>query len=97
MKITILGIIFAFASLNIFASEFDEGKNLHDESCVNCHISQHNEDFYTKDNRIVKDIFGLKSQVSRCVGFFNTGWFPEEEASVVKYLNTEFYKFTDIK
>jgi len=66
----------------------DEGKELHDESCIRCHTSS----MYTRDNR--KDSYAaLRQQVSFCSQNFRTGWFPEEEKSVVDYLNKHYYKF----
>ena len=86
-------IILLFTTLTTLSFANEEGKELHDESCLSCHIADHTEEFYTNPERIVKDLFGLKSQVSRCVGFFNTGWFPEEQTQVIEYLNSNFYHF----
>ena len=74
-----------------FANE--EGKELHDESCVACHIAVHDDAFYTRDNSRIKTLFDLKSQVSRCAVNFSTEWFPDEEASVVDYLNQKYYHY----
>jgi hypothetical protein len=80
-------------TLAVASTDHSEGKELHDETCVACHISVHDEAFYTSDTRVVKNLFELKSQTSRCSQFFQTGWFPEEEQAVLDYLNHEFYKF----
>lgn len=67
----------------------EEGKELHEESCLRCHGSEK----YTRDDRKVQDHFGLRSQVSACASNLGTGWFPDEEKSVVDYLNDTHYKF----
>lgn len=71
----------------------DEGKELHEESCVACHIVQHDDAFYTRENRKMDSLPKLSGQVSRCVQAFSVGWFPDEEKSVVDYLNKHYYKF----
>jgi len=81
-----------FFSFSVFANE---GHDLHKESCLECHTAPHNKDFYTRDDRKVKDLSQLSGQVSRCTGFFRVGWFPEEEKSVVDYLNENYYKFKE--
>jgi len=75
------------ASTLTFANE--EGKELHDESCVNCHGSE----IYTRDNSRIQSHFDLKGQVSACANNLGTGWFPEEEAAVLDFLNKQYYKF----
>lgn len=96
-KNTLLSLLLMALSVNIFANaqlkDHTEGKELHDESCLSCHMVAHNKDFYTRKNHKMTDLFSLKSQVSRCSQAFQTGWFPEEEQAVLAYLNHEFYKF----
>lgn len=79
------------ASSVAFANE--EGKELHGESCIACHVIKHDDDFYTRDNSRLHNHFDLRSLVSNCVSVFNITWFPDEEKSVVDYLNNEYYKF----
>ncbi len=79
------------ASSVAFANE--EGKELHEESCIACHTIKHDNDFYTRDNSRLHNHFDLRRQVSNCVSAFNIDWFPDEETSVVDYLNNEYYKF----
>ena len=76
---------------NAFANE--EGKELHDEACVVCHLVVHDDAFYTRENSRIPDLFTLRSQVSRCSSNFSTGWFPEEEQAVVDYLNKKYYHY----
>ena len=67
----------------------EKGNELHQESCLRCHGSEK----YTRNDRKVQDHFGLRSQVSACANNLGTGWLPDEEKSVVDYLNDMHYKF----
>jgi len=67
----------------------EEGKELHEESCIRCHGSE----MYTRNNSRVQNHLDLRSQVSACANNLGTGWFPDEEKSVVDYLNQTHYKF----
>ncbi len=87
-KTLLIGILLNTAT---FASE--EGKNLHNQSCVACHVVQHNADFYTREDRRIVSLPKLGGQVSRCVSTLGLEWFPDEEKSVVDYLNNQYYKF----
>lgn len=69
------------------------GMDLHEESCVECHIVNHDQDFYENKDRKMDEYSKLKRQVSMCMTNFNLDWFPEEERSVLKYLNDTFYKY----
>ncbi len=86
---SLLFVVFVFGSVSTFAGE---GQELHDESCLNCHIAQHDATFYTRENLKITNYAGLKRQTSLCASNFSVGWFPEEELSVVDYLNQQYYK-----
>lgn len=77
--------------LSLSASSFsnEEGKELHDESCIRCHDSQ----LYTRFESPIENHFDLKRQVSLCSSTLSTGWFPEEEESVIEFLNSSYYNF----
>ena len=81
------------ASSLAFANE--EGKELHEESCVACHIVTHDDAFYTRDNSKMGKFSDLSRQVSMCASNFNLGWFPDEEKAVLDYLNKKYYKFQE--
>ncbi len=71
----------------------EEGRELHKESCITCHIIEHDDTFYTRNNSRLHNHFELRHQVRNCVSVFSIDWFPDEEKSVVDHLNSEYYKF----
>lgn len=98
-KQLIITIVFTFSSISgVYALTTEQqeqisiGEDLHDESCLACHIATHDHAFYTRDDAKVTNMFELRSQVSRCSAFFETSWFPDEEQSVIEYLNHAHYK-----
>lgn len=86
-----LSIILLGLSLNLFAisPESKEGEALYLEAnCQKCH--NQGSSFDSKKHKTTNKA-ELNSWVSSCAGFFDIGWFPEEEQKVQKYLNEEFY------
>ena len=77
-------------STTVMANE--EGKELHDESCLACHVVEHDDAFYQREVSRLHNFGELRRQVSMCMTNFSVDWFPEEEKSVVDFLNT-YYKF----
>ncbi len=71
----------------------EEGKELHKEYCVTCHIIEHNNTFYTRNNSRLHSHFDLRKQVSNCVNALNINWLPDEEKLVVNHLNNKYYNF----
>ncbi|CAC9575316.1 hypothetical protein BPUTSESOX_1760 [uncultured Gammaproteobacteria bacterium] len=90
-------LIITLLSTTAFANEgkaiHNKGKELHNESCIACHMITHDDDFYTRKNRKMDTLPKLTGQVSKCVQAFSIGWFPDEEKSVVEYLNKKYYQF----
>ncbi|SMN15558.1 hypothetical protein CRYPA_1605 [uncultured Candidatus Thioglobus sp.] len=86
--------LIALAILNAASTTFAESdtQDRHDEACVSCHIIEHDDDFYTREVTRMKTLLDLRRQVSICTAAFNVDWFPEEEASEVKFLNDKYYK-----
>jgi mono/diheme cytochrome c family protein len=65
------------------------GRTLHQEHCTKCHT----EAVYTRENRFVKSLQALNTQVERCKNNTGAQWFDEDTAAVVKYLDDKYYKF----
>jgi mono/diheme cytochrome c family protein len=89
-----IGLLLFTAALSApVLADVENGKELHDAECLGCHGS---EAYGVKgDNIDVNDYFGLKRILSLCIQ--NTGkgadWFPEDQADVLEYMNSEFYHF----
>lgn len=71
----------------------DNGKALHDESCIDCHMMSDHTALCTRQERKVDSLHRLGGQVSSCTQALDISLFPDEERDLVEYLNTEFYKF----
>ncbi|MDD3481390.1 cytochrome c [Azovibrio restrictus] len=72
------------------------GKSLHDKDCISCHQRMYGGDgsrIYTRDGRVLSDKLELLQRVAACNAQMNTGWFPDEEAHVARYLNQQYYQF----
>lgn len=89
------------AALSLFASpllaaDLDRGARLHGEHCAGCHAERFDGDaatLYTRDDRKVRSLVGLKAQVERCVDNLGLDWGTARQADMVAYLNTNFYRF----
>lgn len=57
--------------------------------CTSCH----GDEVYTRENRMVRSMDGLRQQIGRCHRVAGTNWTPEESEAVVQYLNKRYYKF----
>ena len=71
------------------------GKDLHDANCMSCHASLMGGDpnqIYTRSDRKVKSLDGLRSQVTRCNTTVGVAWEQDQIQDVVEYLNSNFYK-----
>jgi mono/diheme cytochrome c family protein len=95
-----VGLVLSTMTLAQAASTTDatlkKGKDLLDKSCMACHAAKFNGDptyVYTRPDHKVHNLTQLSAQVERCSTNSNAGWFPDDEAAVVAYLNARFYKF----
>ena len=64
-------------------------------NCQSCHTSLMggNPDLiYTRPDRRVTSINGLRNQVTRCKTTVGVAWPEDQVEDVVEYLNTNFYK-----
>jgi len=92
MRLTLL--IYATAAIALPAhaampGDSAEGKKLHDANCVSCH----NASVYTRRDRQVNSLSALNQQVDGCVHGAHLTLPPDQQQSLVKYLNEQFYKF----
>ena len=84
--------IFTFSTAII--ADAENGQELHDESCIDCHMMPKHTALYTQEDRKVDSLHRLGGQVSACTQILNITWFPEDERDVVEYLNNHYYKFS---
>ena len=71
------------------------GKDLHDANCLSCHSSLMGGNpnlIYTRSDRRVNTIDGLRNQVTRCKTTVGVPWPEDQIQDVVEYLNLNFYK-----
>lgn len=66
-----------------------QGKRLHDANCMGCHDTS----VYTRKDRRIQSADDLHKQLNDCGHAANIKLLVEEQRSVVKYLNEQFYKF----
>ena len=83
---------FSIALLLVASSQSvlaDDAEEMLMEDCSSCHQSE----IYTRKNRKVDSTKALSRQVSMCVSATGASWFPDDQTSVVNYLNKTYYKF----
>jgi hypothetical protein len=86
------GLLFIamLSASTLFGNDAEHGKELYFEGkCQECH----NQSDYTSADRKVKNYAKLQSRVKSCEETMQPGWFEEDTADVVHYLNDSFYKF----
>jgi hypothetical protein len=66
-----------------------EGKRLHDANCTGCHDTG----FYTRKDRSVRSLDGLKQQLENCSHMAGKQFSVIETQNLIKYLNDTFYQF----
>ena len=82
-------LLAALAAGSLHAADFSHGKSLQTESCMGCH----DDSMYTRENRKVTSLGGLKKQVMRCEQSLGLTWFDEDVTDVTGYLNTTYYHY----
>lgn len=68
---------------------YKTGGEAHQNHCLKCHTDA----IYTRDNRFVKSMAALGSQVRRCKDSNDIPWFDEDTDAVIHFLNEKYYKF----
>jgi len=66
-----------------------DGEVLYQKNCTKCHSTE----VFTRDDRNVKSLEGLKARVKQCSLAAESKWVDDEISLVVDYLNKSFYKF----
>ena len=95
MKVTsmiVSGLLISL-SLSVQAKDEHPGKSVHDENCLKCHKGTHDEAFYTRKDRKIKDYKRLQSMVRMCDSRMGTALFDDDMVDIGNYLNDSYYKF----
>ena len=71
------------------AADIKHGKTLQQKHCMSCH----DDGMYTRKDRRITTMAGLKKQVQRCELTLGLKWFDEDIEAVAAYLNQSFYNF----
>ena len=87
-RITIYMILLASA-LSTNPLQADNGKALYEDKCTKCHTTE----VFTKEDRSIKSLEGLKTRVQQCTGAAEVTWNDDQIKSVTDYLNKHYYKF----
>ena len=85
-------VFFVVISLFTFSAHADEdfkAKDFVQANCTRCHDAT----VYTRPDRRITDVAGLKAQVQRCDNNVGTMLFEEDIDAVVVYLNETYYRF----
>lgn len=75
------------------ASDPHPGMAIHEQNCAACHISPHDEAFYTRPDRKIQSYDKLQGMVRMCDANLGTQLFDEDMEQIGDYLNQAFYKF----
>jgi hypothetical protein len=70
------------------AADLKAGQALHEAHCLSCHDSG----VYTRDDRKVNSLAGLRKQVQRCELSLGLTWHDDDVENVVQHLNGTYYK-----
>lgn len=89
MKFLILWSTLIVASLSTSIATAEDGETIYKQGCTGCHDTS----VFTRKNRKINSLEGLKKQVRRCSYAIETKWFDDEVDAVASYLNKNFYKF----
>ena len=92
IPLTLLGLLLS----PLAGTAASAGKELHAQNCISCHaqsFGQNGSEIYTRGDRRVTSLSGLKRQVDFCQTNLGLAWFEEEVVTVSDYLNKRYYHF----
>ncbi len=89
-----LSVVLSISVLPAAMADWEHGRELHADQCIDCHMMRDHSALYIRKDRIVDSLQALGGQVSACIQALDISWFPEEEQNVVEYLDTTYYKFS---
>ena len=86
----------ALSQISYAAGDVERGRTLHKENCISCHANAYGGDgtgIYTRADRKIESLDGLRNQVMRCKTALDVPWPEHQIDDVITYLNKSFYKF----
>ena len=92
MKISLLATLTLLSSAAAMTTHAADIKNVNSIQQKNCMIC-HDYGIYTRENRFIKYLPGLRTQVQRCESTLGLNLFDEDVDDVTDYLKNQFYKF----
>ena len=95
---TLIAFLLTAVSSTVIAADIERGKSLHDENCIECHVSIVGGDgsgIYTRPDRRIDSLPALRAQVQRCKNSMGVSWPEDQIDDVVAYLNKMYYKFPE--
>lgn len=93
-----IALLVSALSSTAMAADIERGKSLHDDNCVECHVSIQGGDgsgIYTRADRRIDSLPALRAQVKRCKNSMGVSWPEDQIDDVVAYLNSMYYKFPE--
>ena len=87
--LSVLTVLSASAQAAALPGDAAAGKKLHDTACMSCH----NDSVYTRKDRRVTTLDGLREQINACGHMTDMKLSKEQATNVVKFLNEQFYHF----
>ncbi len=87
-----------FLSFFIYSSTLlaNEGLELHQSDCIECHSKMTGGDgsvLYAREDTLVRSMTELESRVHHCANGAKTGWNETQIESVSNYLNQTYYHY----
>lgn len=73
-----------------------QGQQLHDASCLQCHMSLTGgkpDALYTRADRKITSLSGLAQRVGYCMQAADVNWSIADKRAVIDFLNSQFYQF----
>jgi len=95
---TLIALLLTTLTSTVIAADIERGKSLHDENCIECHVSIAGGDgsgIYTRPDRRIDSLPALRAQVMRCKNSMGVSWPEDQIDDVVAYLNKMYYKFPE--
>jgi len=89
LLLSALTVLSAAAHAAALPGDAAAGKKLHDTACMSCH----NDSVYTRKDRRITDLDGLREQMNACGHMGNITLSKQQVDNLVKFLDEKYYHF----